>query len=224
MTIRATWYPKKRRRRVPTARSFRCRSSTGKASSATAAVPRSCGATARTAFPRRHRIRRHCFHGSTGAASLRLRTCAAAASTARTGTRPDTRRPSRTRGAMRSRARNGSSSTATRRRRNSLFAAAIDDVPVSDSLRMEFSANGVPNMPEFGSVKTEAGFKALLEMSPYVHVKDGVAYPAVLLTTGFNDPRVDAWEAAKMAARLQAVTSSGRPVLLRVDYDAGHGF
>ena len=108
--------------------------------------------------------------------------------------------------------------------RPDLFAAAIDDVPVSDSLRMEFSANGVPNVPEFGSVKTEAGFKALLEMSPYAHVKDGVAYPAVLLTTGFNDPRVDAWEAAKMAARLQAATSSGRPVLLRVDYDAGHGF
>ena len=102
--------------------------------------------------------------------------------------------------------------------RPDLFAAAIDDVPVSDSLRMEFSANGVPNIPEFGSVTTEAGFKALLEMSPYAHVKDGVAYPAVLLTTGFNDPRVDAWEAAKMAARLQAASSSGRPILLRVDY------
>jgi prolyl oligopeptidase len=108
--------------------------------------------------------------------------------------------------------------------RPDLFAAAIDDVPVSDSLRMEFSANGVPNIPEFGSVTTETGFKALLEMSPYAHVKDGVAYPAVLLTTGFNDPRVDAWEAAKMAARLQAATRSGRPILLRVDYDAGHGF
>jgi prolyl oligopeptidase len=90
-------------------------------------------------------------------------------------------------------------------------------------LRSEFSANGVPNIPEFGSVKTEAGFRALLEMSPYAHVKDGVPYPAVLLTTGFNDPRVDAWEPAKMAARLQAASTSGRPILLRVDYDAGHG-
>jgi prolyl oligopeptidase len=108
--------------------------------------------------------------------------------------------------------------------RPELFAAAIDDVPVSDLLRSEFSANGVPNIPEFGSVKTDTGFKALLEMSPYAHVKDGVPYPAVLLTTGFNDPRVDAWEPAKMAARLQAATTSGRPILLRVDYDAGHGF
>ena len=52
----------------------------------------------------------------------------------------------------------------------------------------------------------------------------GVKYPAVLVTTGINDPRVDAWQAAKMAARLQAATTSGKPVLLRVDYDAGHGY
>ena len=56
------------------------------------------------------------------------------------------------------------------------------------------------------------------------HVKDGAKYPAVLLTTGINDPRVDAWEAGKMAARLQAASKSGKPVLLRIDYDAGHGF
>ena len=60
-------------------------------------------------------------------------------------------------------------------------------------------------------------------MSSYHWVKDGVSYPAVLVTTGANDPRVDAWQAAKMAARLQAATSSGKPVLLRIDYDAGHG-
>jgi len=90
-------------------------------------------------------------------------------------------------------------------------------------LRMETTANGVPNIPEFGSVKTEEGFKLLYEMSSYHQIKDGVAYPAVLVTTGINDPRVDAWEAGKMAARLQAATNSGKPVLLRIDYDAGHG-
>ncbi|HEX8011191.1 MAG TPA: prolyl oligopeptidase family serine peptidase [Casimicrobiaceae bacterium] len=108
--------------------------------------------------------------------------------------------------------------------RPELFGAAIDQVPVSDALRMEFSANGVPNIPEFGTVKDEDGFKGLLAMSSYHHVKDGVKYPAVLLTTGINDPRVDAWEAGKMAARLQAASASGKPVLLRIDYDAGHGF
>ena len=108
--------------------------------------------------------------------------------------------------------------------RPDLYGAAVDMVPASDLLRMETTANGIPNVPEFGSIKTKAGFEALYQMSPYAHIKDGVPYPAVLLTTGINDPRVDAWEAAKMAARLQAATSSGKPVLLRVDYDAGHGF
>ena len=75
-----------------------------------------------------------------------------------------------------------------------------------------------------GTTETEAGFRALLAMSPYHHVSDGVKYPAVLVTTGINDPRVDAWQAAKMAARLQAATTSGKPVLLRVDFDAGHGY
>lgn len=44
-----------------------------------------------------------------------------------------------------------------------------------------------------------------------------------MLTTGVNDPRVDPWQMNKMTARLQAATSSGKPVLLRVDFDAGHG-
>ena len=108
--------------------------------------------------------------------------------------------------------------------RPELFAAAADLVPASDMLRFETSPNGPPNVPEFGSIKTKDGFKGLYLMSAYHHIKDKTAYPAVLVTTGINDPRVDSWEAAKMAARLQAATSSGKPVLLRIDYDAGHGF
>ena len=94
---------------------------------------------------------------------------------------------------------------------------------MSDTLRTELTQNGETNIPEFGSVKTEEGFKALKAMSAYHHVKDGTAYPAVLLETGMNDPRVDPWEMAKMTARLQAATASGKPVLLRVDYAGGHG-
>jgi prolyl oligopeptidase len=108
--------------------------------------------------------------------------------------------------------------------RPDLFAAALDEVPSSDTLREETSANGIPNIPEFGTVKDPEGFKALLEMSPYSNVKDGTPYPAVMIESGYNDPRVDAWEAGKMAARLQAATSSGKPILLRIDFDAGHGF
>ena len=106
--------------------------------------------------------------------------------------------------------------------RPDLFAAAIDLVPVSDALRSETEPNGPPNIPEFGSTKTEEGFKALYAMSPYEHIKQGTRYPAVLLLTGANDPRVSPAQPAKMTARLQAATTSGKPVLLRVDYDAGH--
>jgi prolyl oligopeptidase len=55
-------------------------------------------------------------------------------------------------------------------------------------------------------------------------VQDDIRYPAVLLTAGLNDPRVAIWQPARMAARLQAASTSGRPVLLRVDPNAGHGF
>ena len=108
--------------------------------------------------------------------------------------------------------------------RPALAAVAISMVGVSDPLRSEFSPNGPPNIPEFGSVKTERGFHDLFAMDAYQHVHDGVDYPSVLLTTGLNDPRVSPWEATKMTARLQAATASQNPVLLRVGDDAGHGF
>ena len=108
--------------------------------------------------------------------------------------------------------------------RPDLFGAAIDQVPVSDAVRSSSESNGELDKTEMGTTETESGFRALLAMSPYHHIKAGVKYPAVMVTTGINDPRVDTWQAAKMAARLQAATSSGKPVLLRVDFDAGHGY
>jgi prolyl oligopeptidase len=108
--------------------------------------------------------------------------------------------------------------------RPDLFGAAVILRPVTDTLRFETTANGPRNVAEFGSVKTEPGFKALYAMSPYAHVQDGVKYPPVLVYAGANDQRVAAWIPAKFAARLQAATASGKPVLLRIDYDAGHGF
>jgi prolyl oligopeptidase len=107
--------------------------------------------------------------------------------------------------------------------RPDLFAVILDDVGMSDAVRVETSPNGPTNTPEFGSTKTEDGFKGLYAMSAYHHVKDHTAYPAVMFVTGINDPRVAPWQMAKMTARVQAATSSGNPVLLRVDYDAGHG-
>jgi prolyl oligopeptidase len=106
--------------------------------------------------------------------------------------------------------------------RPDLFAGVIDQVPVANPLRQEFSPNGPPNIPEFGTVTTEAGFRNLLAMDSSQAVKDGTTYPAVLITTGLNDPRVAPWEPAKFAARLQA-SGTPNPVLLRVEEEAGHG-
>jgi prolyl oligopeptidase len=108
-------------------------------------------------------------------------------------------------------------------RRPELFAAAVARVPVMDMLRVEFAQNGPANIPEFGSIATREGFESLLLMSAYHQVRDGTPYPAMLLTAGINDPRVDPWQPGKMAARMQGATSSGRPVLLRVDFQSGHG-
>ena len=104
-----------------------------------------------------------------------------------------------------------------------LFAAAVLQVGVMDAVRAEESANGITNISEFGSVKNPLEFPALLEMSTYHQVREGTAYPGVLLVHGMNDPRVDVWHSAKAAARLQAASTGGRPVLLRLDAQAGHG-
>jgi prolyl oligopeptidase len=103
-----------------------------------------------------------------------------------------------------------------------LFGAVIDQVGWSDMLRTENTSNGAANIPEFGSVKAEEGFNSLFAMSTYHHVEGGSAYPAVLLETGINDSRVDPWQMTKMTARLQAATTSAKPVLLRVEYQGGH--
>ncbi len=107
--------------------------------------------------------------------------------------------------------------------RPDLFGAALIEVGFTDALRGELEESGPGDIPEWGTVKDPDGFKGLYQMSAYAHVKDGTRYPAVLLIAGRNDPRVAPWESAKMTARLQAATTSGKPILLRLDYEAGHG-
>jgi prolyl oligopeptidase len=107
--------------------------------------------------------------------------------------------------------------------RPDLFAAVIDGVGWSNPLRYVVEQNGYGEEPEWGAISDPAGYRALKSIDSYQAVKDGTPYPAVLLTTGVTDPRVAPFHVAKMTARLQAATSSGKPILLRVDYDAGHG-
>jgi len=107
--------------------------------------------------------------------------------------------------------------------RPELFAAVIDGVGWSNPLRYVAEQNGYGEEPEWGAIREESGYRALKVIDSYQAVRDRVAYPAVLLTTGVTDPRVAPFHVAKMTARLQATSSSGKPILLRVDYDAGHG-
>jgi prolyl oligopeptidase len=103
-----------------------------------------------------------------------------------------------------------------------LFRAVASSVGIYDMLRNELSPNSVFNVTEYGSVKDPSQFQALYAYSPYHHVVDGTAYPAVLFLTGANDPRVNPMHSRKMTARLQAATSSGLPILLRTSSNSGH--
>ena len=107
--------------------------------------------------------------------------------------------------------------------RPDLFRAVVVQVPLLDMLRYHRFLIARLWIPEYGSAEDPAQFPWLRSYSPYHHVRDGVPYPAVLLATAESDTRVDPMHARKMAARLQAATSSPRPILLRLESRAGHG-
>ena len=104
-----------------------------------------------------------------------------------------------------------------------LFRAVVSRVGIYDMLRVELDPNGLFNTTEFGSVKDPQLFKALYAYSPYHHVKTGTAYPAIFMATGATDGRVNPAHSRKMIARLQAATTSGKPIYLSVNAHAGHG-
>jgi len=106
--------------------------------------------------------------------------------------------------------------------RPDLFAAAICNVGCANAMRLEFTSNGPVNTPEFGTVKDSVECKALYEMDGVQHVVSGTKYPAVICIGGWNDPRVVAWQPGKFAAALQNASTSGKPVLMKVNYDDGH--
>ncbi len=106
---------------------------------------------------------------------------------------------------------------------SSAFRAVVSYVGIYDMLRVETTPNGAFNVTEFGTVKDPDQFRALYAYSPYHNVKDGTRYPATLMLTGANDPRVNPYNSRKMVARLQAATSSSEPILLRTSKSTGHG-
>jgi prolyl oligopeptidase len=107
--------------------------------------------------------------------------------------------------------------------RPDLFAAALAQVPLMDMLRFHLFGMGAQWVHEYGDPRRADEFAWLRAYSPYHNVRKGVEYPAVLIVTAEADNRVATAHAFKMTAALQAATSSGRPILLRVERKAGHG-
>jgi prolyl oligopeptidase len=107
--------------------------------------------------------------------------------------------------------------------RPDLFVAANIAVGLVNTTRLLAAENGANQKFELGDPETEGGFKALYDMDSFQHVAPNTAYPATIFTIGLNDKRVPPWMTAKMGARMQALSTSGRPILVRIDADAGHG-
>lgn len=108
--------------------------------------------------------------------------------------------------------------------RPDLFRATVPEVPITDllALRRDPLTLGIA-MFDYGNPDEPEDSRWLAAWSPVHNVTDGVAYPAVLLRAGANDPRCPSWHCRKLGARLQAATSSGHPVLIQVQADSGHG-
>lgn len=107
--------------------------------------------------------------------------------------------------------------------RPDLYSAVILDRGLYNTITIDEKPNGANNTKEFGSNKDSIEFRGLYEMDTYHHVKDQVAYPATLLTVGMNDSRVPPSESFKLATRLRNATTSKKPILLRTEFDTGHG-
>jgi prolyl oligopeptidase len=107
--------------------------------------------------------------------------------------------------------------------RPELFAAVVCLVPLTDMLRYPDFAIARLWIPEYGDPADPRDAAFLGAYSPYHKVSDGIAYPAMLIASAESDGRVDPMHARKFGARVQAATSSGAPVLVHVEPNAGHG-
>jgi prolyl oligopeptidase len=103
------------------------------------------------------------------------------------------------------------------------FKAVVSRVGIYDMLRAELFPNGQYNISEYGTSTKEPDFKWLYAYSPYHNVKPDTKYPAILLQTAVNDPRVATWQSRKFAAALRAANTSDNPVLLITRMNEGHG-
>jgi prolyl oligopeptidase len=103
------------------------------------------------------------------------------------------------------------------------FKAVVSFVGIYDMLRNELFPNGQYNVSEYGTSTKEPDFKWLFAYSPYHNIKPNTKYPATLLETAVNDPRVAPWQSRKFAAALQEANTSDNPILLITRMNEGHG-
>jgi oligopeptidase B len=110
--------------------------------------------------------------------------------------------------------------------RPDLWAGVIGDVPFVDVINTMSDTSlplTPPEWPEWGNpIEDAEAYDYMMSYSPYDQVS-AQAYPAVLATGGLSDPRVTYWEPEKWVARLRPATTSGKPVLLKINMEAGHG-
>jgi prolyl oligopeptidase len=107
--------------------------------------------------------------------------------------------------------------------RPELVRVALPSVGVLDMLRFQHFTIGWNWIADYGSCEDEDGFRYLMAYSPLHNVRDGVDYPATLITTGDHDDRVVPAHSFKFAARLQEAHKGESPVLIRIETQSGHG-
>ncbi|WP_158597044.1 prolyl oligopeptidase family serine peptidase [Aquimarina sp. BL5] len=107
--------------------------------------------------------------------------------------------------------------------RPELYAAAIIDRGCLNTTRLHVGANGANNAREFGKYSDSIDFKNLYKMDSYHHIERNVKYPSMLITTGFNDSRLPPWHSIKFATKLNNSKPSDNLVLLKTEFDSGHG-
>jgi prolyl oligopeptidase len=108
--------------------------------------------------------------------------------------------------------------------RPDLFAVALPAVGVMDMLRYHKFTGGAAWATEYGSADDPAAFKYLYKYSPLQNVKEGTCYPATFVTTADHDDRVVPSHSFKFTATLQRAQGCDRPVLIRVETEASHGY
>jgi prolyl oligopeptidase len=107
--------------------------------------------------------------------------------------------------------------------RPELFKVALPAVGVMDMLRFHKFTIGWAWKTDFGSSEDSTEFKAIYKYSPLHNIKEGVNYPATIVTTGDHDDRVVPAHSYKFIATLQEKYRGNNPMLIRIDTNAGHG-